>query len=218
MKKLVIFDLDGTLLNTIDDLAVATNVALEKCGFPKHPLNAYPGFVGNGIRKLMERALPDGERSEQNIERMLEQFKDYYDSHSSDMTKPYPGIPKLLKKLNDNGIRLAVASNKYQEATQKLIRIFFPDIEWVAIEGQKPDFPLKPDPSVVFDILSKSPTPKSDVLYVGDSGTDMETARRACVESCGVTWGFRPTDELRKAYANHIVATPDAIFAIICNS
>lgn len=214
MKKLVIFDLDGTLLNTIEDLGTATNVALAECGFPGHPMSAYPFFVGNGIRKLVERALPDGEKTDENIETILEHFKKYYNEHSADLTRPYPGIPELLASLRENGINVAVASNKYHEATQHLVKSYFPDIDFAAIEGQKAGHPLKPDPSIVFEILTDCPTAKADVLYVGDSGIDMETARRACVESCGVTWGFRPVEELRKAYANHIVATPEAILAI----
>lgn len=214
MKKLVIFDLDGTLLNTIDDLGTACNEALRRAGFPTHPMTAYPFFVGNGIRKLVERAIPDGLKDEENISLVLQYFKEYYNDHNADLTKPYPGIPEMLEELNSRGIKLAVASNKYNEATEKLIRDYFPNIQWAAIQGQKPDVPLKPDPSIVFEILSQTPTPKADVLYVGDSGVDMETARRACVDSCGVSWGFRPVEELRRAYADHIVTSPEAIVEI----
>lgn len=215
MKKLVIFDLDGTLLNTIEDLGTATNVALKKCGFSTHPLEAYPYFVGNGIRRLVERALPDGEKSEQNITTVLAEFKEYYNAHSSDLTKPYTGIPELLRRLTECGVKVAVASNKYHQATVNLINTYFPEIDWADIEGQKPDVPLKPDPSVVFEILAKVPTRKADVLYVGDSGVDMETARRACVDSCGVTWGFRPAEELQRNYAGHIVSDPAEIYTLV---
>jgi len=112
-------------------------------------------------------------------------------------------------------VSLAVASNKYQEATSKIVNHFFPDIPFVSIQGQIPDRPTKPDPSIVFAILEEHPTPKSEILYVGDSGVDMETARRACVESIGVSWGFRPTSELKSAYANHIISSPAEIIGFL---
>ena len=121
-KHLAIFDLDGTLLNTIADLATATNQALEACGFPTHPISAYPMFVGNGINKLFERALPAESRTEENIMRIRAHFLPYYDEHNADLSKPYPGIPQLLEELQTAGVHLAVASNKYQRATEKLIR------------------------------------------------------------------------------------------------
>jgi phosphoglycolate phosphatase len=215
MKQLVIFDLDGTLLNTIDDLGMATNYALEKFGYPTHPLDVYPSMVGNGVKKLIERALPSGTESEETIEKLREVFREYYDVHCTVHTKPYPGILPLLNTLQGKGLKLAVASNKYQAAVEQLVKHYFPEINWAAIEGQKEGVPVKPDPSIVFEILSSSPTPKADVLYVGDSGVDIETARRACVQSVGVTWGFRPLTELKAHYADFIVNTPDAILDII---
>lgn len=214
MKKLVIFDLDGTLLNTIDDLGDATNYALQSLGFPTHQAAAYPLYVGNGVTKLIERALPEAEATPENVRRMREKFMEYYDAHQCDKTKPYDGIVTLLKSLQEKDIKLTVASNKYQAAVSRLIAHFFPMVDWSAIEGQKEDVPVKPDPSIVFEILTKVPTAKNDVLYVGDSGVDMETARRACVEAVGVTWGFRPARELRSAYADHIVDTPDMILEL----
>lgn len=214
MKQLVIFDLDGTLLNTIADLATATNHALELCGFPTHATESYKHLVGGGITKLFERALPEDMRTPKNIERLRPHFLDYYNRHCCDLTRPYDGIPELLQQLRANGIAVAVASNKYQGGVDRLIRHYFPAIEWVAIEGQKEDVPVKPDPSIVFGILSKHPTPKADVLYVGDSGVDMDTARRAGVYPIGVSWGFRSADELRAHYADTIVTTPADILAI----
>lgn len=218
MKQLVIFDLDGTLLNTIADLGNAANYALEKAGLPTHPAEAYPRFVGNGVRKLIERVLADDKRSEGVVDKLLIDFKEYYDAHLTDYTEPYSGIKDLLSELNERGIKLAVASNKYQSAVERLINKIFPDIPWVAVEGQKEGCPVKPDPSIVFEILSKYPTPKSEVLYVGDSGVDMETARRACVESCGVTWGFRPTGELIESHADHIAEDTRQLFRYILGS
>lgn len=215
MKKLVIFDLDGTLLNTIEDLGRATNYALEKCGHSAHPLSAYPGMVGNGVKKLIERALPSGLDTEEEVERAREYFKEFYEEHNTEHTAPYPGIMQLLDDLRARDIKVAVASNKYQAAVERLVDYYFPEIEWVAVEGQKEGIPVKPDPSIVFEILGKAPTPKSEVLYVGDSGVDMETARRACVDSVGVTWGFRPMSELKAYHADNIVNTADAILDLV---
>lgn len=212
MKQLVIFDLDGTLLNTIADLGNACNHALKSMGFSPHPLSAYNYMVGNGVRKLMERAEPDA--TSETIDELLRHFREYYDEHCNDLTQPYPGIPELLRTLRDQGIRVAVTSNKYQKAVDKIIAHYFGDIEFAAILGEVPTRPKKPDPSIVFEALSICPTPKKDVLYVGDSAVDMETARRACVESAGVTWGFRPVSELRTAFADHIVSDPAEILTL----
>ena len=135
--------------------------------------------------------------------------------HNTVHSKPYTGIPELLESLQKMGISLAVASNKYQAAVSALVEHFFPGIKWSAVEGQKEDVPVKPDPSIVFEILGKVPTPKADVLYVGDSGVDMETARRACVDSVGVTWGFRPASELREYHADNIVSRPSEILTLL---
>ena len=215
MKQLVIFDLDGTLLNTIDDLGAATNYALRKHGYPEHALSSYPMFVGMGVTRLMERALPEDARTPEIIAPMLEDFKEYYNDHLTCATVPYDGIPELLDALQAKGVAIAVASNKYQAAVEKLISHYFPALKWGAVEGQKEGVPTKPDPSIVFEILGKVPTRKSKVLYVGDSGVDMETARRACVDSCGVTWGFRPLRELREYHADNIANSPDDILHIV---
>ena len=215
MKQLVIFDLDGTLLNTIDDLGTATNHALEVCGYPKHQLNSYRMFVGNGVTKLIERSLPEDERQPEIIEEVKRHFLAYYDEHKTDLTLPYAGLKETLSELTNMGVKLAVASNKYHKAVIELVHHYFPTIHWHDIEGQKEGVPTKPDPSIVFEILAKCPTPKSKVLYVGDSGVDMETARRACVDSCGVTWGFRPLKELKDAHADNIANTPADILTIV---
>lgn len=215
MKKLVIFDLDGTLLNTIADLGNAANHALEQMGYPKHAIGSYTGMVGNGVTKLLERALPEEARTTRIIEAMRTHFKEYYDAHLCDTTTVYPGIMELLEELRQRGVNIAVASNKYNSAVQTLISHFFGAYEWSAVFGHLDGVPVKPDPSVVFEVLAQCPTAKSDVLYVGDSGIDMETARRACVESCGVTWGFRTREDLVSHYADHIVSNPDDILPLL---
>mgnify|MGYP000755104384 CR=1 FL=1 len=212
MKKLIIFDLDGTLLDTIADLGTACNFALETKGYRRHPLSAYPYMVGNGVRKLIERAQPDA--SEEEVEELLGLFRTYYDEHCTDFTKPYPGIPQLLEQLTQAGIAVAVATNKYESAARRIIDHYFPEVPFVAVFGQVEDRPVKPDPSIDFAVLLTHPTPKSATMHVGDSAVDIETARRACVTSVGVTWGFRPVNELRKAYADHIISTPDEILKL----
>lgn len=213
MKKLVIFDLDGTLLNTIADLGNACNYALRMMGFSEHALSTYNYMVGNGVRKLVERAEPDADP--ETIEKLLGIFREYYDEHCTDETVPYHGIPELLKELTERGVAIGVASNKYETAVKKIVKHYFPDIPFVALLGQTDDRPTKPDPSIVFALLNKFPTPKREILYVGDSAVDMETARRACVDSVGVTWGFRPVSELRNAYADHIVNKPSEILRLV---
>lgn len=212
MKKLVIFDLDGTLLNTIADLGNACNYALRMMGFSEHALSTYNYMVGNGVRKLIQRAEPDAD--EETVDKLLSIFREYYDQHCTDETKPYPGIPELLKELTQRHIAIGVASNKYEAAVEKIVTHYFPDIPFVSLLGQIEERPAKPDPSIVFALLNDFPTPKREILYVGDSAVDMETARRACVESVGVTWGFRPVSELRKAYADHIVNKPSEILRL----
>lgn len=215
MKKLAIFDLDGTLLNTIEDLGYAANHALQAHGYPTHSIASYPFFVGNGVRRLIERVLPEDARTEATIDRLLSTFKEYYNDHNTDYTKPYEGIPELLSLLSSRGVAIAVASNKYQAATEKLISHFFPTLSFIAVEGQKEGVPVKPDPSIVFEILAKAKTPKADTIYIGDSGVDMETARRACVDSVGVTWGFRPEKELVENHADTIVNSPGDIEKLV---
>lgn len=196
MKKLVIFDLDGTLLDTIADLAAAANHALQKAGFPVYDTETIRTFVGNGISKLLERALPEGARTAENVERLRTDFVPYYDAHNAEQSKPYPGVAALLLRLQERGMMLAVASNKYQAATEKLVAHYFPAIRFVKVMGQREGVPVKPDPTIVLDIMEAAGVGKEDVLYVGDSGVDMQTAHNAGVDAVAVSWGFRPRTEL----------------------
>lgn len=217
MKKLVIFDLDGTLLNTIADLGSACNVALSTLGYPTHDLQQYQFMVGNGITKLIERALPVQYRDQSVIDCARKHFLEYYGTHCMDLTQPYLGIIELLNQLTGKGIMVAVASNKYQEAVTKLIGHYFPSIKWIAVEGQRDGRPIKPNPAVVDEILTAAGiTSRENALYIGDSGVDMDTARNARLESVGVTWGFRPESELREHQAQNIVNHPYEILSITC--
>jgi phosphoglycolate phosphatase len=214
-KRLAIFDLDGTLLDTVADLANATNQALAKCGYPTHPTEAYYHFVGNGINKLFARALPQEECTEENVLRIREHFIPYYNEHNADDSRPYPGIVALLSELQAHGVQLAVASNKYQQATAKLVSHFFPHIPFAAVYGQREGVAIKPDPTIVNDILSLTGISRADTIYIGDSGVDMLTAHNAAVESIGVTWGFRDEEELSAHGANHIVHHAEEIAGLI---
>lgn len=215
MKKLIIFDLDGTLLNTIADLAESTNYALNACGFPTHKTDNYNEFVGNGINRLFERALPEEARNEENITAIRNIFIPYYDQHNMDLSSPYPGIVETLMKIQEEGILLAVASNKYQAATAKLVEHFFPNIQFAAVFGQRDGIAPKPDPTIIDDILNITQIEKNDVLYVGDSGVDMLTAFNSGIESVGVTWGFRPESELLKYDATHLVHQAKEILELV---
>ena len=209
---IIIFDLDGTLLNTIDDLGYACNHALGKTGFPTHPIEAYPAKVGNGINNLIRRALPENERTDENILRVREHFVPYYDTHNCDYTRPYDGIPELLKTLKAQGHRLAVASNKYQAATQKIVSRFFPDI-FDVILGEREGIERKPHPQIVFDILKlltgeAGLSARQSVLYIGDSLVDRDTAQNAGVPFVACSWGFVPRETLLQAGIHTVIDRP----------
>ena len=190
--KLVIFDLDGTLLDTLDDLSAAVNYAMQQRGFPLHTREEYRIMVGHGARNLMMKAVPAEHRKDEAlIDAVLADFRNYYNTHIDVYTKPFPGIPQLLESLHQNGIKQAVASNKFQEGTEHLIKEFFPDIPFVAILGNRLGYPLKPDPEVVGEVLRKTELSKADAVMVGDSDTDMETAANGGIHGIAVGWGYR---------------------------
>lgn len=215
MKSLIIFDLDGTLLDTVADLAVSTNYALRLFNFPTHEISTYKLFIGNGINNLFERALPIGKKTAENVWEIRKHFLEYYGAHSAELTVPYPGISELLQKLQSAGFKLAVASNKYQQGTETLIQRFFPEIEFVAVSGQREGIPVKPDPTIVRDIIAIANVPFSEVLYVGDSGVDMQTANNSGVDAVGVTWGFRPKAELEAFRPKYIIDKAEDIWEIV---
>lgn len=215
MKKLIIFDLDGTLINSIKDLATSTNYALEQLKFPTHPTDDYNMMVGNGINKLFERALPEGKKNEKNISNMRELFLAHYDKHNTVYTHPYKEIPEVLKTLQDKGYLLAVASNKYQQGTEKLVNHFFPNITFNQVFGQRNNIPSKPDPTVLLEILENTNTSPEEALMIGDSNVDMQTANRANIEGCGVSWGFRSIEELKSQNPTYIINEATDILSIL---
>ena len=219
---LIIFDLDGTLINTIDDLGQACNHALSACGYPTHKIEDYPRLVGNGINKLIERALPEEYRNEATVLRLREYFVPYYDAHNCDLTRPYDGIPELLKALKAAGHTLAVASNKYQAATEKIVAQLFPDTFDVVL-GEREGVARKPDPQIVYDIWSDKSdrsdrsdrSDGSETLYIGDSLVDAETAQAAGVKLVLCTWGFCTEEQLATANPDYMVHHPAEILPII---
>lgn len=217
---LLIFDLDGTLINTIDDLGQACNHALSACGFPTHKIEEYPRLVGNGINKLIERALPEEHRNEATVLRLREHFVPFYDQHNCDLTRPYDGIPELLKALKQKGdeamrqkserLFLAVASNKYQAATEKMVAHFFPNTFDVVL-GERAGIPRKPDPQIVWDIIHRlSPLASnlSPIYYIGDSLVDAATAKAANLPFVACTWGFCTKEQLLTVTPDHMVNHP----------
>ena len=199
-KRLVIFDLDGTLIDSLEDLGAAVNHALSLRNLPLHTREDYRKMVGHGVRNLVEKALEasvgTGPFPSEEVDAALADFKEYYSAHIDVHTRPYPGIPELLADLQAAGVRLAVASNKFQEGTERLICSLFPDIQFVAIPGNRPGYPLKPAPEIVQEVLRKADIGPSDAVMVGDSPTDMRTAANGGIEGLAVTWGYRTADEL----------------------
>jgi phosphoglycolate phosphatase len=189
--KLAIFDLDGTLLDTLDDLGVAVNHAMQLRGFPLHTRDEYMKMVGHGARNLMQQALPEGHKDNDMIEAAYNDFRAYYTDHIDVHTQPFLGIQELMTQLHHEGVLLAVASNKFQEGTEHLIKEFFPNIPFVAVLGSRPDFPLKPSPEIVDEVLHKAGVEREEAVMVGDSDTDMETAANGGIDGIAVSWGYR---------------------------
>lgn len=216
MTRLIIFDLDGTLIDTREDIANACNHALEQCGFPTHALDEYNMLVGRGIDNLFRGALPEGSRDEAMVSKMRSIFVPYYNEHKCDFTRPYEGIIEALEELHKKGLKFAVASNKYQEGTEQLVEKFFGKYEFVRILGQRDGKPIKPDPLIVSEAMEGMPGIKPDeVVYCGDSDVDMQTGLGAGVRTIGVTWGFRTREELQSYSPYALIDHPKEIAANI---
>ena len=206
-----IFDLDGTLLDTLGDLAAATNYALRQHGMPEHSIDDVCRFVGNGVRKLMERAIPDGAHNP-DFEATFATFRQYYMQHSLDTTQPYEGISETLAALKAKGCRLAVVSNKMMAATQELCQHFFPDTIEVAIgENEAAGIRKKPAPDTVYAALDVLGEGKGNAVYVGDSDVDIQTAANAGLPCISVLWGFRDKAFLTENGAKTFISTPSEL-------
>lgn len=213
--KLVVFDLDGTLINSLEDLADSANWMLLQHGYPTHPVDAYRYFVGDGMRKLIERILPLEERNDVRIEQCKAEFVAYYTIHMEDKTVVYPGMIELLKELKDRGLKIAVATNKVHIAVAPLMAKYFPGIRFDSMIGQREGIPVKPHPQIMYDILKETDCQPSETLHVGDTATDMQLAHSAGVTPVGVLWGYRPLEELQEAGAKFIIEKPEELLELV---
>lgn len=210
----VIFDLDGTLLNTLDDLAAAVNYALSQKGYPTRTVQQVCRFVGNGVEKLMRRAVP-ADTPEEEIMDALSVFKAYYARHNNDVTAPYPGIREMLAQLKEAGVRMAIVSNKNDPNVKALARMYFPDTISLAV-GEGNGVRPKPCPDSVLHVMNQWHSTPDRTLYVGDSDVDIQTAQNAGVDCASVCWGFRPEEELRHSGATLLIHTAGELKALIC--
>lgn len=207
-----IFDLDGTITDSIQDLGEAVNYGLRQLGYPEHSIESYKKRVGNGAMKLCIRSLPDEKRSE--AEELHGFFREFYSKHYLDNTKLYAGIYETLKKLSKNGVVLAVATNKPQDTARNMISALLPDIEFSKVLGGCDEREKKPDPAIINEILKD--LPESNTVYmIGDSNVDIQTAKNSDLISIGCSWGFRGRNELEEAGADYIVSSADEIADII---
>lgn len=210
----VVFDLDGTLLNTLEDLMDAVNYALEKYGYPQRTYEEIRAFVGNGVRTLMERAAPDGAQNA-HFEELLSAFRAYYTEHCEDKTRAYDGVIELMERLKSAGCRLAIVSNKLDLAVKELNRSYFHGMVQAAI-GEKEGISRKPAPDMVENALAELGSSKNEAVYVGDSDVDIQTAANSGLPCISVSWGFRDAQFLRKCGAVVIADTPQQVYEYVC--
>ena len=213
MKKLLIFDLDGTILNTLDDLADSTNYALRKHSLPERTLTEVRAFVGNGIGRLIERAVPK-DCCEAVRKSVLESFSAHYKEHSADKTRPYDGILDVLRELKELGYQMAVVSNKADPVVHSLCEHYFPGI-FTFVIGEREDIRRKPAPDSVYAVLNQLNTEKKDAVYIGDSEVDAMTAQNAGVDLIAVEWGFRDREVLKATGAKVIIKIPNEILSTL---
>lgn len=211
--KTIIFDLDGTLLNTIEDIADSVNYALKECGFPERTYEEVQGFVGNATNYLLSKSVPANTPKDQT-EECTRIYKNHYRSNMDNKTAPYDNILDMLKKLKDNNYKIAVVSNKFDSAVKELCKKYFSDYIEVAI-GESGDNRRKPAPDTVFAAIKELGSDKEECIYVGDSDVDVQTAHNTGIPCIGVTWGFRGREVLVNAGADYIIDTPSEIFDIL---
>lgn len=214
MYQTVIFDLDGTLLDTLEDLADAGNWVCRRNGWPEHSLEEFRAMVGHGIPNLVERFSPEGCRSPLLMVNTLAQFSQYYGAHNMDKTLPYAGMEELAAELKKRGVQMAVYSNKADDFSRQIVDHFFPGV-FSLVRGKVRGVPVKPDPTGVRQVLAELNADPAATLFVGDSSVDMETAHNAGLPACGVTWGFRSRESLEAAGAEFLADTPEQLAAVI---
>lgn len=214
--KAVLFDVDGTLVDSLGDLADSMNITLHRFGFPVHEPEEYKYFVGDGMENLVRRALPDGERHEEAVVRKcLLSMRSEYAKRWKTKTRPYDGIPALLDSLTHLGIRMAILSNKPDDFTRQVVSELLPRWQFEQVVGERPSIPRKPDPTSALWIAGICKIPPADFLYVGDTGTDMRTANAAGMYAVGVLWGFREADELLMSGARVLIKSPSELITLL---
>jgi haloacid dehalogenase superfamily, subfamily IA, variant 1 with third motif having Dx(3-4)D or Dx(3-4)E len=213
--KAVIFDLDGTLLDTIDDLADSMNAVLESSTFPIHGTDAYKYFVGDGVRNLVKRALPENYRDDETVNRHLVEMQKEYSKRWADKTKPYEGIPELLDGLVSSGIKITVLSNKVDEFTKLIVAKLLPDWSFEMVLGERKTVPKKPNPAGAFEIARQLGIPTNEFLYLGDTNVDMQTANSAGMYAVGALWGFRQAEELVEGGAHVLIPKPQTLLDLL---
>lgn len=212
MIKLAVFDLDGTLLNTIQDIANSCNYALNELGYPQRSVEEITTFVGNAIFKLIERAIPENiDKTPEKVDEIYDIYKGYYQKHQTDNTVPFEGIPELLDKLRADGIKLAVFSNKTHSATVEIINEIFPDIMEVTM-GRREGYPVKPDPTTLLEIMDSCGVKPNETAYIGDSNVDMQVGNNAGAHTFGVSWGYQTVEMLEDAGAKKVVDNPEELY------
>ena len=216
MHHAVLFDLDGTLLDTLEDLADATNAALASLGHPAHPLDAYRYFVGDGVETLMRRALPAGAAADPpQLKHAVDLQRREYAARWTAKTRPYPGVNELLANLERHGIPMAILSNKPDPAVAEVVRHFFPAVRFEITRGARPGVPVKPDPGAALQVAAEMRIEPAAFLYLGDTNTDMRTALAAGMLAVGALWGFRTAHELEESGAARLVAEPREVLDLL---
>lgn len=214
MYQYVIFDLDGTLLNTIDDLADAGNWVCANHGWPTHSVEEYKRYVGNGMAKLAARFVPEDWRTPEKLKQVLNEFMPYYDAHKADKTSAYAGMPEAVAEMKKAGVSMAVLTNKADELAASVVDHYYPGL-FPIVQGALAGMPTKPDPTLLRKLMERMGATTENTLFVGDSNVDIRTAKNGGLTSCGVLWGFRTRQELVEEGADHLVDTPEQLARFI---
>jgi len=213
--KAVIFDLDGTLLDTLEDIAGAMNSVLEKRGYPRHPIDAYRHFVGDGVTMLASRVLPEKKRTDEIVTELVKAYREAYGKNWKQKTKPYEGVPEMLDGLTERHVNLAVLSNKPDDATKKCVKGLLSEWNFLTVWGYRDGIPPKPDPTAALEIATRFDLEPGNILFLGDTSIDMKTGVSAGMYPVGALWGFRSREELMAGGAQTVIEQPQEILTLL---